>query len=102
MARAVLSLDQQCKAAGLPEPIREYRFCATRKFRFDYAWEFLKLAAEVDGSIWTGGRHSRGAGIESDCEKVNLAVELGWQVCRFTTSMVADGRALNTLQRLLK
>ena len=73
-----------------------------RRFRFDFAWVPEQLAAEVDGAVWTGGRHARGAGIESDCEKVNLAIERGWKVLRFTTGMVESGAALNTLERLFR
>lgn len=102
MSRIALPLDRQCDLAGLDVPIREYRFAPPRRFRFDYAWLSRWLAAEVDGAVWILGRHSRGAGIESDCEKVNLAIERGWTVARFTTGMVADGRALATLERLLK
>jgi len=97
-----LPLDRQCQAAHLPIPIREHRFAPPRRFRFDFAWPEYQLAAEVDGAVWTGGRHARGAGIESDCEKFNLAIVNGWKVCRFTVGMVADGRALNTLERLLR
>ncbi len=102
MSRAVLPLDRQCLVAGLAMPQPEYRFCPPRRFRFDYAWPEHLLAAEVDGAIWVQGRHTRGAGVEADMEKFNLALEHGWRVARFSTAMVADGRALATLERLLK
>jgi len=38
------------------------------------------LAVEVDGGTWTGGRHTRGAGFEADCEKLNAAVIAGFRV----------------------
>ena len=90
-----------CRAAGLPEPVTEYRFHATRRWRFDYAWPNWHVALEVDGGTWVAGRHSRGAGYERDCEKLNTATLLGWRVLRFTTAMVRDGRALTVLQELL-
>ena len=98
----MLPLEVQCLAAGLPVPVKELRFAPPRRFRFDYAWPEHLLACECDGAIWTGGRHSRGSGIESDCEKFNLALEHGWRVARVTTGMVKDGSALATIQRLLK
>ena len=55
------------------------------------------LAVEIDGGTWVSGRHTRGAGFERDCEKLNTAVLLGWRVLRFTTGMVLDGRALETI-----
>ena len=100
--RASLPLDQQCRLAGLPVPETELRFAPPRRFRFDYAWPDHQLAAEVDGAIWTGGRHTRGVGFERDMEKLNLALLHGWRVARFSTSMVADGRALGVLEQLLK
>jgi len=90
-----------CRAAGLPEPSTELQFHATRKWRFDYAWLAERVAAEVDGGIWVKGRHTRGAGYERDCEKLNAAVLLGWRVLRFTTGMVEDGRALLVLRDAL-
>ena len=100
--RASLPLDQQCRLAGLPVPVTEVRFAPPRRFRFDFAWPDHQLAAEVDGAIWTGGRHTRGAGVERDCEKYNLALLHGWRVARFSVAMVRDGRALATLSQLLK
>lgn len=68
----------------LPQPLREYRFSPKRRFRFDLAWPKNKLAVEIDGGVWSGGRHTRGAGFERDAEKLNLAISLGWKVLRFT------------------
>lgn len=87
----------------LPEPVTEHRFAKpVRQFRFDFAWPDRRLAVEVDGGTWTGGRHTRGAGFESDCEKTNLAQLLGWRVLRFTTSMIRDGRAIATIREALE
>lgn len=102
MRLRALPLDLQCQLAGLPAPVKELVFAKPRRFRFDFAWPDRKLAAEVDGAVWSGGRHTRGAGVESDCEKVNLALALGWRVARFSTGMVRDGRALHTLETLLR
>lgn len=94
MRRAVLPLELQCRAAVLPAPVVEYRFAPPRRWRFDYCWPVEKLALEVDGGGWINGRHSRGSGIEKDCEKLNAAAALGYRVLRVTPKMVADGRAL--------
>lgn len=92
----------QLRAVGLPEPIREFAFWAGRRFRFDFAWPTLAVAAEVEGGTWTGGAHSRGRHFESDATKYNQAALLGWQVFRFTTGMVSDGRAIAVLSRALR
>lgn len=85
----------------LPEPEREYRFCE-RRWRFDFCWPDLMIAAEVEGGTWTRGRHTRGKGFENDCEKYNAAALDGWRVFRFTSNMVRDGRALDTLERAIR
>jgi very-short-patch-repair endonuclease len=87
------------RAAGLPEPVHEYRFHPSRKWRFDFAWPAAMLAVEVEGGAWIAGRHVRGRGFEADCEKYNKAVLLGWRVLRFTSAMVEDGHALCILEQ---
>src|SRR5690348_7925662 len=85
-------------AAGLPEPIREYRFAPPRRWRFDLAWPSFRVALEIEGGTWAGGRHVRGEGFERDAEKYNAATLAGWRVLRVTTGMVRDGRALALLE----
>jgi hypothetical protein len=67
---------------GVPVPQAEFRFHAKRKWRFDYAWRAYMVALEVDGSTWTGGRHTRGAGWAKDTEKLNTAATMGWRMLR--------------------
>ncbi len=75
-------------AADLPAPTSEHRFHAVRRFRFDYAWIPQKVAVELEGGTFSGGRHVRGIGFETDCIKYNLATADGWRVFRFTTKML--------------
>lgn len=70
-------LAQQCRMVKLPAPVLELRFAAPRRWRFDLAWEAERLAVEVDGGIWKGGRHTRGQGYENDCVKFAEAVIRG-------------------------
>lgn len=86
------------KLYKLPKPQREYRFMDTRRFRFDFAWPSQKLAVECEGGVWTAGRHTRGAGFESDCRKYSLAALLGWKVLRFTSGMVRSFEAVHMLR----
>jgi very-short-patch-repair endonuclease len=83
------------KAAGLPEPATEHRFHPTRKWRFDYAWPEHKVALEVEGAVWTHGRHTRGSGFVKDMEKYNTAAVLGWMVLRVQTKELTNGAALD-------
>lgn len=89
--------------AKLPAPEWQYKFAEDRQWRFDAAWPGRRIAVEVDGGTWTGGRHTTGTGFERDLEKLNAAALAGWRVFRFTTAMVGvrDGRALAVLERAL-
>jgi very-short-patch-repair endonuclease len=90
-------LEFHIKAAKLPQPEREYVFAKPRKFRFDFCWPDMRLAAEVEGGTWVGGRHTRGTGFEKDAEKYNLATLGGWRVLRFTGKHIRNGVALQTI-----
>lgn len=99
----------QIRASKLPKPVKQCKFHATRKWRFDMAWPDKKVALEVDGGIWrknskgaAAGAHSRPANIERDIEKGNAAIELGWTVIRATPQMVRSGEALRLIERVLK
>ncbi len=95
------TLPEQCKWAGLPEPVKEYRFCE-RRWRFDFAWPDRKLAVEVEGGVWTSGRHVRGKGYLGDMTKYNRASALGWTMLRFTPDQVRSGVALNEIRAVLE
>lgn len=90
--RAKAELDayfsQLCVSAGLPRPTPEYKFSATRKWRIDYYFERkgLKVALEVEGGAFTGGRHTRGAGFIKDIEKYNALSAQGIYLIRTTPS----------------
>jgi very-short-patch-repair endonuclease len=92
----------QCRAVGLPVPLTEYRFHATRKWRFDYAWPTSKLALEVEGGVFIQGRHSRGAGMVKDMEKYNAAAAAGWRILRVTPKQVTNGEALTVVEQAVK
>lgn len=76
---------------------REFKFCQSRKWRADFAIPAFRLLIEVDGGIWKNGRHNRASGYLKDLEKLNQAVVDGWRVLRFSTEMVMDGRAIETI-----
>ena len=66
----------------LTHPLEEVKFHPSRKWRFDYAWPDKMVALEVEGGVWTMGRHTRGIGFVRDMEKYNAATLLGWRVLR--------------------
>ena len=125
MSAAETILAVQLEQAGIPFE-REYRFAPPRRWRadvwvwspeLDRAYEARKEAGfttppepwesdpgilvEIDGGGYVGGRHSRGLGMEHDCEKASAAAIRGYRVIRCTPSQVDDGRALAWIQEAL-
>ena len=87
-------LQQQFPQA---EVVKELQFHPERKWRFDYAFPSRKIAIEIDGAIWTLGRHNRPRGYLADMEQLNTAASMGWLVLRFST----DERFYLSTRRLI-
>lgn len=70
---------------------RECRFHSTRRWRFDFCFPGTFLAIEIDGGQYAkrGGRHNQ----DSDREKINAAVALGYSVLRFSSAQVTNDPA---------
>lgn len=81
--------------------VREHKFHPTRRWRFDFALPEHRVAVEVEGGTWNGGRHTRGSGYAKDCEKYAEALCLGWRVLRVTGGHVKTGDAKVWLFRIL-
>jgi hypothetical protein len=103
MARVscAMPFEWYCKLNGLPAPVNEHKFHPTRRWRFDHAWPDHKLALEVQGGIFISGRHSRGAALLKEHEKLNAAASLGWRVCFVTPKQIANGEAINIVSQAL-
>lgn len=99
MSDLAAELSLQLRAAKIAHE-REAVLIPGRKYRTDILVD--RLAIECDGATWIGGRHSRGYGIETDCEKQNMLVTLGYRPMRFTRKQVKDGRALNWIQEAMR
>jgi len=84
-----------------PELLTEHKFHPVRKWAFDYAHPATKVAIELEGGIWTGGRHTNGAGFTGDCAKYNEAALLGWTVFRIPTGGV-DPALLERIGKLIE
>jgi len=92
----------QCRATTLdPMPETQYRFWPGRRYAFDFAWPTQKLALEIDGGVFSGGRHTRGAGFREDCIKGAEAVILGWRVIHCLPEHVTSGEAMEWIRRAL-
>lgn len=93
-------LELQLRFAGIAFE-REFKFHATREWRADFRLTDTKILVEVEGGVWSGGRHTRGSGYEADAEKYNAAAMDGWIVLRYTTGQVQKGLALQGIQKIL-
>lgn len=80
------------RALGGPKLEREFLFHPTRKWRFDFADPKSKVAIEVEGGIYTGGRHTKPLGFIEDCEKYNEAAFLGWRVFRLPGKLITSAQ----------
>jgi hypothetical protein len=96
------TLAFQMKAARLPTPIRQFFAIPGRKLAFDFGFPDWRLLVEVQGGVWTKGKHGRGSGIIGDQNKLNLAVLNGYFTLQFSVNHIDDGSALQTIQRAFR
>jgi len=87
--------------AGIPAPVAEFRFHPIRKWRFDFCWPDQKLALEIDGAVWTGGRHTRGSGWMKDTEKLNAAAILGFRMLRCSPQQSSTSAMIESIKSAL-
>lgn len=97
-----VEFEYSLKALRFPAFETEHQFHPTRRWRFDFAWPELMIAAEVEGGTWTGGRHTRGLGFHNDCVKYGEAAILGWRVLRLDSKLVKSGEGIEMLERLIE
>lgn len=89
-----------CKADGLPMPTPEYRFDSKRRWRIDFCWPAYLVALEIEGGVFTRGRHTRPTGFLRDMEKYNRAAELGYRIFRCTPTTIHVG--MQSVSRALR
>lgn len=90
-----------CKSDLKIEVVKEYKFHPTRKWRYDYAVPEYKIALEVEGGVWTKGRHTRPQGFLGDIEKYNAGTLLGWRIFRVTPDELYSNKTLNLLKQAI-
>ena len=91
-----------CKTDLGVECVKEYKFHPERRWRFDYAIPEHKIALEVEGGVWTQGRHTRPQGFLGDIEKYNAATLMGWRVFRTTPTDLYRTSTVNMLKMAIK
>lgn len=90
-----------CRSDLKAECVKEFRFHPIRKWRFDYALPDHRLAIEVEGGVWSGGRHIRPRGFLGDMEKYNSASALGWRVLRVTPDTLCSSATLDLVRQAI-
>lgn len=80
---------------------REFRFYEGRRWRADFKIVDYPILIEVEGGVWSNGRHTRGKGFEGDCEKYNQAAILGYHVLKGSTAQVKSGKLLEDIKQLM-
>lgn len=78
---------------NIPIPEKEFMFHDKRKWRIDFAWYrvnniLIKVAVEIEGGIWTKGRHIQPRGFIKDMEKYNEISLNEWILLRFTPKKI--------------
>ncbi|MBO1109929.1 hypothetical protein J2R62_17380 [Plesiomonas shigelloides] len=84
---------------GVPKPVSEHVFQPMRKWRLDFAWTEYRLALELNGCVYSGGRNTRRDGDSEDREKMNKAAVLAWTVIESTEKQVRSGKLRDGLER---
>ena len=92
-----------CYDAGIPIPQHEWQFHHTRNWRVDIAWPSNDppLALEIEGGVWTGGRHTRGSGFLRDVEKYNELACEGWRLIRVTPDQLHKTETIELVRRAM-
>lgn len=97
----VLAYFRECK---LPPPTIEYPFAKEamgRKWRLDFVFLEAKLGVEVQGGLFSGGRHVRGAALVGEHEKLNALAELGYRVIFVQPRDLCTLDTVNLIRRCL-
>jgi hypothetical protein len=69
-------------AAGLPMPVQQLRMTLNgQKRRLDLAYPDLRIAIELNGWTWHGGRES----FDADHARANELVAIDWRLLQFTS-----------------
>jgi hypothetical protein len=62
----------------------------SKRYRADFAHIESFTAVEIQGGVYSRGRHVTGSGYERDCRKYNLAYTSGWTIFLLTSQMAKE------------
>ena len=83
-------IDKIIKAEYNLVAVPEYKFHPKRKWKMDWVILSHMICIEIEGGVWTNGRHTRGKGFVNDMEKYNTATVMGWKVIRIVPNDYAS------------
>ena len=87
---------------SIPDPVEEFKFHPTRKWRLDLCWPDHKLALEIEGGVFTNGRHVRPTGFMKDIEQYNALSIQGYGLLRFTPQQMESCESYDFLREWFK
>lgn len=82
--------------------VTEYKFDPTRRWRADLCCIEQRIIIEVEGGVWTNGRHTRGKGFLADLEKYNTATCQGWRLIRTTPDKLLTIETIGYVKLLIE
>jgi len=93
---------------SIPDPVEEFKFHPTRKWRIDICWPDQKLALEIEGGVFMTKRNGGATGHRSitnfigDMEKYNALSILGYSLLRFTPQQMESCESYDFLREWFK
>ena len=94
-------LENHLNALNIPFT-KEFKFYPDRKWQADFRIDGMPILVEVEGGVFTNGRHTRGEGYTKDCEKYSAAAVNGWFVIRGTTAQIKSGLVIQWIEKLIE
>lgn len=85
----------------------EFKFAPKRRWRIDYlvfkVYESttIKVALEVEGGVWSFGRHTRGSGFVKDMEKYNEVARQQMFIIRVTPIQLFTNYTIGLLKDII-
>lgn len=79
----------------------EYRFHPSRKWRLDIAFPAERVGIEVQGGIFIAGRHTRGAALLKEWEKLNTLACMNWRVLFVQPSELCMDKTIKVIKTAL-
>ena len=81
--------------------VQEYQFHPKRKWRVDFYLPQFGIAIELEGGVWSSGRHTRGSGYIADIEKYNEITAAGLMLIRVTYATINKRATFDLIERCI-